>query len=128
MAIDLGDLAITLMATRYDIHKLAPDVIALPDNYFAVLRSPEEVSLVTPQGVTVTAQESQLGWACFRVEGPLDFSLVGILARISQCLAEAKLSIFVISSYLTDYILVREKDANAARQTLINCGAKLLQE
>lgn len=57
-------------------------------------------------------------WRALKVEGPLDFSLVGILAAISTILADYGISIFAISTYDTDYILVRHKDIEKAISAL----------
>jgi hypothetical protein len=49
-------------------------------------------------------------WVALRVQGPLDFTLTGIVAELSRCLAAALVSVFVVSTYDTDYLLVREGD------------------
>ena len=61
-----------------------------------------------------------MGWRCIQVLGPLDFNLVGILAQLSAVLAEADISIFALSTYDTDYLLVKENNLNRARQALLN--------
>ena len=80
--------------------------------------TPEEVSLVCPsQAVPAGALAVEDGWSVMRVAGPLDFGLVGILARLSGTLARAGIPVFVVSTYLTDYVLVkadRLADASAA--------------
>jgi hypothetical protein len=57
-------------------------------------------------------------WRAFKVEGPLDFSLVGIMAKLSALLAEKKISVFVLSTYDTDYILVKQDKVEAAADAL----------
>lgn len=57
-------------------------------------------------------------WRVLKVEGPLDFSLIGILANISKVLADVKVSIFAISTYDTDYILLKNKDLGVAIEAL----------
>ncbi len=88
----------------------------------SITSTDEELSLVcaadpVPPEVTHTA-----GWRAVKVRGPLDFSLVGILAGISGVLAEAEISIFAISTYDTDYILVRGTDLDAAVTALRTAG------
>ncbi|MDO5688984.1 MAG: ACT domain-containing protein [Tissierellia bacterium] len=83
----------------------------------------EELSLVcqtekTPQNTT----HREDGWKAMRIQGELDFSLVGILANISTILAEKKIGIFAISTYNTDYILVKENQLNQAFQALREAG------
>jgi hypothetical protein len=65
------------------------------------------------------------GWRCFKVEGPLDFSLVGILASLTACLANADISIFAISTYDTDYLMVRDAKFDAACLILCQEGHHL---
>jgi len=66
--------------------------------------------------------EAEIGWRCLKVLGPLDFSLTGILASLAVPLAEASVSIFAMSTYNTDYILVREGDLEKAKQVLLAIG------
>ena len=62
------------------------------------------------------------GWKGFRIIGQLDFSLIGILARISKILAEGGIGIFAISTYNTDYILTKEENFEKAMKVLKNAG------
>jgi len=62
--------------------------------------------------------KSERNWAAMRVQGQLDFALIGILARLTTALAEAKISCFAISTFDTDYILVKEDKAQAADEAL----------
>jgi len=68
----------------------------------------------------VSARED--GWKGFRIEGILDFSLIGILSKISAILADNKIGIFAVSTYNTDYILVKEGDLERAAQALSKAG------
>lgn len=67
-------------------------------------------------------------WCTLKVEGPLDFSLIGILSSISTILAENKISIFAISTYDTDYILIKEGEINKAIDALSDRGYKIIKE
>lgn len=79
-----------------------------------IAKTEEEVSLVCPtEDVPGSATAREDGWKAFRIQGVLDFSLLGILSRISGILAENKISVFVVSTYNTDYFLV--KNENFAR-------------
>ena len=83
----------------------------------------EENSLVCPELLVpdnTTAQDD--GWKCFRIIGQLDFSLIGILARISEVLALNKIGIFAISTFNTDYILTKEENFEKALEVLIDAG------
>ena len=65
------------------------------------------------------------GWRAFRIQGTLDFSLIGILAKISNILAENKIGIFAISTYNTDYILTRQAQFQQALQVLQQAGYQI---
>jgi hypothetical protein len=68
---------------------------------------------------------AETGWRCLKVQGPLDFNLTGILSSIAAPLAEVEVSIFAISTYNTDYILVKENDLEKAKQALRASGHTL---
>ena len=83
----------------------------------------EENSLVCPEAlVPGNTIERDDGWKGFRIIGQLDFSLIGILARISKILAETGIGIFAISTYNTDYILTKEENFEKAMKVLKNAG------
>lgn len=95
--------------------------LASPFTFFA--RTDEEISLVCPaETCPPTALNRQDGWRCLRVKGPLDFSLIGILSRLSSCLAEAGVPIFAVSTYNTDYLLFRSHHKKAAIEALSASG------
>ena len=77
------------------------------DNFYFIGRTDEEFSLVCKtENTPVNTTDRDDGWKGFRIQGVLDFSLIGILSKISTVLAENEIGIFVISTYNTDYILV----------------------
>ena len=69
--------------------------------------------------------KAEKGWRCLKVLGPLDLGLTGILASLAAPLAEAGVPIFAISTYDTDYILVKEENLEKARQGLQASGASV---
>lgn len=83
----------------------------------------EEISIVSPT-VTVPAEtlNREDHWKAFKIEGVLDFSLVGILAKIATLLAEAGISIFAVSTYNTDYILIKSEKLEVAIAVLREGG------
>lgn len=97
--------------------------IDLCKEFFFIGKTDGEVSLVcrtkdTPKN-TIKRED---GWRGFRVQGELDFSLVGVIANISGLLAEYKISIFVVSTYNTDYVLVKENKFEKALDVLAENG------
>ena len=86
----------------------------------------EEKSLVCPSRlVPVNTIERNDGWRAFRVIGVLEFSLIGILSKISTCLAENNIGIFAISTFNTDYILTKAENFEKAIKTLESKGYKI---
>ena len=83
----------------------------------------EERSLVCPtELVPGNTIERNDGWRAFRIEGVLDFSLIGILSKISTCLADNGIGIFAISTFNTDYVLTKENDFSKAIEVLKHAG------
>ncbi len=86
-------------------------------------RTDEELSLVCiTENVPQNTTEREDGWKGFRIQGVLDFSLIGILAKISGILADNKIGIFVVSTYNTDYVLVKEDNFDRAMEILAQEG------
>ena len=103
------------------------DKIDLSKDFYFIGRTDEELSLVCK---TVDAPDNTLaredGWRGFRVQGPLDFSLVGILSKLSGALAAAGIGLFAVSTYNTDYILVKAEDFDRAMGILARAGYDIL--
>ncbi len=95
-----------------------------PDNEFYFIgKTVEEISLVCrTDSVPQNTLERDDGWRAFRIEGVLDFSLVGILAEISGILSENKIGIFAVSTFNTDYILTKKNDFENALNALAEKG------
>ena len=86
---------------------------------FFIGRTDEEISLVCrTEDVPEKTVKREDGWRGFRIEGVLDFSLVGILSKLSTILAENGIGIFAVSTFNTDYILVKEEQFNRAMDVL----------
>ena len=85
-------------------------------------RTEDELSLVVPEEKVPEVWKAERGWRCLKVEGPLDFGLTGILASLANPLADAGISIFALSTYDTDLILVPERELEQARGALEGAG------
>lgn len=124
-------LTLTLLNQSYTIHRLNPIVEIPPEAFrspfFAIIRTYDELSLVLPEQVKVESDRSEPGWACFKVEGPLEFELVGILAGIAGTLGNVGVSIFALSTFDTDYILVKRVQVRAAWEALSTAGYQIHQ-
>jgi uncharacterized protein len=88
----------------------------------SVTRTADELSIVCPAEDAPAGAEFERGWRALRVAGPLDFALTGVLAAVAAPLAEAEVSIFAVSTYDTDYVLVREAALPAAAEALRRAG------
>ncbi|MBO6147203.1 MAG: ACT domain-containing protein [Lachnospiraceae bacterium] len=102
------------------------DIDVTADFYF-IGKTDEELSLVcrtedTPRETI----EREDGWRGFRIQGVLDFSLIGILSKISGILAENNIGIFAVSTYNTDYILVKEESFDRALEALASEGCDII--
>ncbi len=96
-----------LMAGRFAICRLAADA-EVPARFFSVTRTADELSLVCLEEDAPEGARGEGGWRAMQVAGPLDFSLTGVLAGIASPLADAGVSIFAVSTFDTDYVLVKE--------------------
>ena len=100
--------------------------VGLNDDFFFVGKTDEEISLVCKtEDVPSETTAREDGWKGFRIEGVLDFSLIGILSKISTILAENKIGIFAVSTYNTDYILVKEENFERALNVLSEAGYEI---
>ncbi len=101
-------------------------LIDLNREFYFIGKTDEELSLVcrteeTPSNTT----ERDDGWRGFRIEGVLDFSLIGILSKLSSILAQNSIGIFAVSTYNTDYILVKKENFDKALSVLAEAGYKI---
>ena len=91
-----------------------------------ISRTDEELSLVCPTNIAPDDFERREdGWRGMRICGQLDFSLIGILAKVSTALADKKIGIFVVSTYNTDYIFVKRDKLNDAVDALCEMGCEI---
>jgi hypothetical protein len=88
----------------------------------SITRTLDELSIVCSQDNVSENVQSEPGWRCFRVAGRLDFSMVGVIASLTATLAAANISVFVISTFNTDYLLVKEADLGGALESLRSAG------
>lgn len=100
--------------------------IDLSGEFYFIGKTDEELSLVIPTDVVpVEAIERDDGWRAFRIQGVLDFSLIGILSKISGLLADAGIGIFTVSTFNTDYILVKKENFEKALGVLADAGYQI---
>jgi len=110
----------TLAICRLGAHAAVPAWAGGP--LLSVTRTPDELSVVCDQGVVPEGVRAERGWRALAVEGPLDFALTGVLDGLAAPLAAAGISIFAISTFDTDWLLVRDHQLAAASDALRAAG------
>jgi uncharacterized protein len=129
---DRGRVRLRVLDGAWDVLRLEPDA-PVPSWFPAqglvsLTRTPGELSLVCPAGTAPDGVQSQPDWCAFELEGPLDFSLTGVLASLAGPLAAAGISIFAFSTYDTDYVLVPCRALEAAVAALRAAGHAVVAE
>ncbi|MCY7296364.1 ACT domain-containing protein [Alteromonas sp. a30] len=108
-----------------DVNAEIPKEVFNTPVYF-IGKTNEELSLVVPDDIYIDAGECDNDWRALEVLGPLQLSMIGIMADISSVLAQAKVSIFVVSTFETDFFLVKDADIQLAAQSLDRAGYKVI--
>jgi uncharacterized protein len=103
---------------RFGKHAPIPDWAEHNCEFFSLTKTHDELSIVCPQDRIPEDVRSEKNWRAFKLEGSLDMYSVGVIAKLSAPLAKAGISIFDISTYETDYILVEEKNLQKAKKAL----------
>lgn len=116
-------LTMKLLKEKYGVCRLEKTAL-IPEwsknsEFFSITRTADELSIVCSQDNIPNDIKCEKDWRILKIQGPLDFSLIGILASISAVLAQKGISIFAISTYDTDYILIKNKDIDNSIKSLI---------
>jgi len=122
-------LRLSLLPGRYSVWKLPPEA-PLPacsgEGLFSVTRTPDEVSVVSREEHVPAGVRCEKAWRCLAVAGPLAFELTGVLESLAAPLAAAAVSVFALSTYETDYLLVKETQLGQAIAALETAGHTLV--
>lgn len=100
---------------------------AAEDQFFSATRTRDELSLIVPESRAPQEAKCERDWRLLKVRGPLDFNLVGVIAGLSGTLADAGVSIFALSTYETDYVMVKQADFDRALAALRQAAYKISQ-
>jgi len=110
----------------FTVHCFATDrtvpAAVYASKFYNISRTTTELSIVCDGTIKLDSAKAETGWSCIKVVGPLDFGLTGILAAVATPLAEADVSIFSISTFDTDYVLVKAEKLPVARRVLEAAG------
>jgi hypothetical protein len=127
----LTSLQFSILSDRFAICRLAPQA-EIPkwamsrSGFYSVSRAADELSVVCVEDRVPAEVKSERGWICFKLEGPFPFSQTGVLASFIGPLAESAIPIFAISTFDTDYVLVKEEFRKNALSVLQLAGHKLI--
>ena len=119
-------LRYSVLEGRFAVCRLAPDA-AIPEwaggpHFLSITRSVNELSIVCDQESVPAVIHAERDWACLQLQGPFPFEMTGVLAAILNPLAAAEVGIFAVSTFDTDYILVKGDRLEAANAALQNAG------
>ena len=127
-------LTLSVLRGRLAVCRLAPlhpgeslPVWASVGDIYSITQTAEELSVVCDEDAVPKGVTSELGWRCLKAHGPFDFSMVGVLASLTGPLAAAGISIFALSTYDTDYLLVKDEDLEGAIEVLLQQGHAVLR-
>ncbi len=124
----MNDMTIEVLPGRFAVCRL--DAKAEPPSwargdFVSITRTPEELSVVCA-AVHVPAQiPASRDWRCLKVQGPLDLTMIGVVANLAGTLAAASISVFVVATYDTDYLLVMARDLEGAIASLSAAGHRV---
>lgn len=118
------ELFMKILKEQYGVCRLknTEDTNWAKGEFVSITNTQDECSVVCPKACIPEGIKYEGPWSVLKVEGPLDFALIGILSFISNTLANAGISIFAISTYDTDYILVKSEKINEAKKCLQDVG------
>ncbi|HTK30015.1 MAG TPA: ACT domain-containing protein [Vicinamibacterales bacterium] len=122
-------IALSILPGMLSICRLSADE-AIPawvggGPFFSITRTEEELSVVCGSALVPAGVRAEDGWRALAVAGPLAFGLVGIVSDLSSALAAAGVSIFIVSTFDTDYVLVRAADLARAVEALRAAGHRV---
>ncbi|WP_461206322.1 ACT domain-containing protein [Clostridium sp. DL1XJH146] len=107
-------LTMKLLEAKYGVARLDKSELipewAKDSEFYSITKTADELSVVCTENSIPSDVKCEKNWRVLKIEGPLDFSLIGILSSISTILAQKGISIFAIFTYDTDYILVKDEE------------------
>lgn len=121
-------MRLTLLLPRMAVCRLppaAPIPLWPAGPFVAITRTADELSIVCSEDSAPNDVRAERGWRCIKLEGPIPFTTVGVAAAVTKALADAKISVFFVSTYDTDYVLVRSESLDSAVSALKAAGFDL---
>jgi hypothetical protein len=118
----LSIVACDLAVCRLGAQEAVPRWAKVGLEFLSVTRTLDELSIVCDTKVVPAGVRSESGWTAIKVEGPLDFGIIGTLASLLTPLANAGVPVFAVSTFDTDYVLVRKSMVDRAKTVLEGAG------
>lgn len=127
----LRTLTLSVLPETFAVCRLGPaepipDWALAANSFLSLTRTSDELSIVCPESAVPGDVQWERGWRVLKVDGPLDFAHTGILASLTTPLAEAGVSVFAVSTFDTDYLLVKQRVLNRARSVLTRAGHRFV--
>ena len=114
----------TFVVCRFDSFSHIPESI-LQSHFYSITKTADELSIVCPEEFFPKDRKCEMNWKCLKIHGPLDFAQTGILSSMTTPLATAGISVFALSTYDTDYVMVKDHDLERAVETLTQSGHRV---
>ena len=126
-------LRLVLLREKFTVCRLGandgvPGWVLDASGFIAFVRTSDELSVVCHEGIPPAGTRNECGWRMFMVEGPLAFAMTGVLLSLAKPLSDAGISIFAISTFDTDYLMVKEDSVETAEQALASAGHDIKHE
>jgi len=119
-------LTLEILNDSYSVYQFDSDYkldnIFQKDEFFSITRTKDELSVVAKENSFCDYKNAENGWRILKIKGILDFSLTGIISRISSILADVNISVFVISTFNTDYVMIKNETLEKAAAVLRENG------
>ena len=121
----MTQLRISILPGRFAVSRLAADAEVpawMRGTFTSVTRTHDELSIICDDDAVPDDVKSERGWRGLRVEGPIPFEMTGVAAALIAPLAEARISVFLLATYDTDYLLLKEEVFERAVEILRASG------
>jgi uncharacterized protein len=118
----MSNLTLKILDGNYTIHRFGINEMGLPKiqtgSFYSYTKSEDEISIVCDSEIVMNNSKQEFGWKVIKLIGPFAFTQVGIIAGITRVFAEKQISVFVISTFDTDYILVKKENLDSSIEAL----------
>ena len=114
-----------LKVVKLKANEIVPEIV-FKQKFYSITKTDDELSIVLDEDINIISNIVEYNWKAIKIVGTLDFALIGILSKISTILAQTEISIFAISTYNTDYILVKTDKLEKAVKVLEQNGYEFI--